>query len=625
MALKGTWIGLWSAEAADRLLAIVVSACWLIHALYQFPVDYLLLPDREIWLAQAATWFALLGEAFVLALVVQWGLTGLRRLTSRPDLQFPFAQSSLKIEPWLASRYAPLAAGLLSALMVLYGWRGLNEVPIITDESAYLLQAKLLLSGHWKAPAAPIPEFFEQMYVFVSPFIAGKYPPGFPLVLVPGVALGLPALMPVILVGLTGGLIFALAREITNPWLALLAWLFWSTDPRTVCFPPPYMSQHLAAALWLLCFWGLNRWSKKGGLKYLLLVGVSIGWGAITRPLTMFAAALPSSLLILWLTIRRKTWGQLAIAAGTGFCVLLLLPLQNVKTTGDWKLSPLVLHIRWYTPYDALGFGRTAPEPLRAMPDQLKETTRYVAAFSRVHTWKNLPRIAASRLIQIRKDTFPRWRLVLLPLAAFALFWIPREGLFVSVVALLDFALYLSFPHPPHWCMYYLETHVVLAFLAAAGLWKLTTGLFEPRSPLRRGSLKGGSASRSAVSLVLVILVALPSLDDLYRYQRDQWLRHAAKAHFRDRIGEIPDRKAVVFIRYSKTQTIHPSLVENDPDLEHERIWLVFDRGADNARLRKIAPDRRPYLYLQSRDLLVPLDREPNERIRRILESDSVQ
>jgi hypothetical protein len=63
-----------------------------------------------------------------------------------------------------------------------------------------------------------------------------------------------------------------------------------------------------------------------------------------------------------------------------------------------------------------------------------------------------------------------------------------------------------------------------------------------------------------------------------------------------------------VFGRKGKSQTLAQSLFVNEPDLNHARIWIVHDRGKENARLVALAPDRAPYVYDEQRGKLVPLD-----------------
>src|SRR5436309_15581249 len=135
------------------------------------------------------------------------------------------------IERALESRWAPVGAGLLTALLGFWVWGSLDQPGIYHDEIAYRLQAEIFASGRLAGDAAPLPEFFEQYHVLVSPRLAPKYLPGHALALVPGVWLGLPGLGPLALAGISGALLFALARRVGGPWVAALAWTLWVTAP----------------------------------------------------------------------------------------------------------------------------------------------------------------------------------------------------------------------------------------------------------------------------------------------------------------------------------------------------------------------------------------------------------
>ena len=86
----------------------------------------------------------------------------------------------------LSWRLFPIIVGAATALFMAWLWGGLDQVAVIHDEAAYLLQAKLYASGHWTAPGPPLPEFFEQYHVLVTPRLTPKYFPGHALMLVPG-------------------------------------------------------------------------------------------------------------------------------------------------------------------------------------------------------------------------------------------------------------------------------------------------------------------------------------------------------------------------------------------------------------------------------------------------------
>ena len=107
----------------------------------------------------------------------------------------PVALDVSRLERGLGERWTPVLAGLASAACVLAVWGSLDATPLYHDEGAYLLQAEIFAAGRWAMPAPVIPEFFEQMYVLVTPVLAAKYPPGHALAMAPGALVGLPGLV----------------------------------------------------------------------------------------------------------------------------------------------------------------------------------------------------------------------------------------------------------------------------------------------------------------------------------------------------------------------------------------------------------------------------------------------
>ncbi|MGH9366585.1 MAG: hypothetical protein ACRD3M_02785, partial [Thermoanaerobaculia bacterium] len=84
---------------------------------------------------------------------------------------------------------------------------------------------------------------------------------------------------------------------------------------------------------------------------------------------------------------------------------------------------------------------------------------------------------------------------------------------------------------------------------------------------------------------------------DLVRAREKVLLRSAYHEYFRQLVASIPEPRALVFVRYTPLHNEHLSLIANDPDLDRAKAWIVRDRGADNARLMRLAPDRAAYLY----------------------------
>ncbi len=71
-------------------------------------------------------------------------------------------------------------------------------------------------------------------------------------------------------------------------------------------------------------------------------------------------------------------------------------------------------------------------------------------------------------------------------------------------------------------------------------------------------------------------------------------------------MNTISDDKAMVFLRYGEHPDIYRSLMSNDPNLESARLWIVYDRGTENATIMRLAPDRRPYAYDVEAGVLTP-------------------
>ena len=88
-----------------------------------------------------------------------------------------------------------LIVGVISTITFRSEWGTFRALPLVHDEAAYILQARLFAAGKW-ADSAPIPEFFEQPHVLVTPRLAEKYTPGNALLLTPGIWFDRPGLMP---------------------------------------------------------------------------------------------------------------------------------------------------------------------------------------------------------------------------------------------------------------------------------------------------------------------------------------------------------------------------------------------------------------------------------------------
>ena len=220
----------------------------------------------------------------------------------------------------LSNRWAPAVAGIVTFVIVRIVWGSFHEPGTVHDERAYLLQAEIFARGHWTAPAPPLASFFEQMHVFIEPAVFAKYPPAHALTLAPGIWLGRPGLMPALMTGLCGALVFALARRLANEWTALITWWLWTTAWATLLWSASYLSETTSAAMWLIAVWATLRWLDRGRNAYLLAVSATLAWGFAARPLTMVVLSVPVMVVILrrMLTMATRQWRTLAAPAMLG-------------------------------------------------------------------------------------------------------------------------------------------------------------------------------------------------------------------------------------------------------------------------------------------------------------------
>jgi hypothetical protein len=509
----------------------------------------------------------------------------------------------------VSSRAAPAVCGVVTALITWWVWGSLRQVPVYHDESAYLLQAGLFASGRWTAPGPPLPEFFEQYHVIVTPVFAAKYWPGHALLMVPGVWLGLPGLIAVLLSGLTGALCFALARRVAGPWVAAGAWFFWTTAPREVFFRAAYFSEVTTGALWLLGWWALLDWYETGRRGPLLALAACAGWSAITRPLTAVALAIPMAIVVLRRAAARHSWRDLGFAVALGTAIVGIVPLWNARTTGDWRVTPYALYARQYFNFGMPGsFGLDTTintQPERSLPPDMRRFDAEQRDMVRSHTVAALPGNLVQRLRQIGDDMWHGWRVVFLPFAVLGLFAASAAGIYAVASAALLIVVHLAFPHPPFWSIYYYELQPVLAFLSALGVG----------AAARRLARWSGHARLSWGAVVIVSGAAvLLAVRDLVALDRGLARRREYARGFLTLVKRIPEPKAIVFVRYAPDHYIHRSLIVNQPDWERAHVWIVYDRGPDNARLVALAPDRAPYVFDETTGTLTRLSSRGSSR-----------
>ncbi|HVX39220.1 MAG TPA: glycosyltransferase family 39 protein [Gemmatimonadaceae bacterium] len=489
------------------------------------------------------------------------------------------------------TRETALLVAILSSLCIWFVWAAIDPLPLVEDEYSYVLQSRIFASGHWTAPSPPVPEFFQQAHVLTVPAVASKYPPGHALLMSIGSFFGAPALVPLLLTGLTGALLFLLVRRVTrNDWIGLLAWIVWLSDPIDLRFRAAYYSEVTSEAMLFIAWWALLEWRESRKRGWLLALAAAVGWGAVTRPLTMLAFAIPIGVVVIRDVIATKRWADFAAAVALGTIMLGIIPLWSAETTGNWRLTPQTLWTRQYLPFDHPGFGVDTTPPTRPLLTLDRETYLAFYQYHVDHTPAHLPRIALERLSAIARGEWSGPRLALVPFVVIGLTAMNAAAGFALVSGLALFVAYLSYGHWADWTLYYFEALPVLSLLAALGLWRVYAW---GRARWTNPAVLRGVRGLAAAGLVL-----------LAGYELGTWrsTRIAMASYdvaFRDLVNRLPMRAAVVFVHYAPRVGRHATVVTNSPHLAEDPVWVVNDLGARDTALMRYAGPRVPLLFYE--------------------------
>ncbi len=235
-----------------------------------------------------------------------------------------------------------------------------EQIPHLEDEMAYVWQAQALARGHLTVPSPPEPKSF------LVPFVVdyegrrfGKYPPGWPAVLVIGELLVLRAWINPLLSGLGIWLIYQLGKKVMGETVGLITAGLTITSPLFLMNSGMLLSHPLGLVLtagfclaWLHAFCEPDH--PRPWLPALISAGC-LGWLAVTRPWTAVAVAFPFILHGLYLfgrgsrEIRKRLLGFILVA----LAISALVPAWQQAVTGDFTVNPYTL---WWE-YDKVGFG----------------------------------------------------------------------------------------------------------------------------------------------------------------------------------------------------------------------------------------------------------------------------
>jgi hypothetical protein len=558
---------------------------------------------------------AQLGERRQLIAAVLVLVAAIVILTVRPlrniccNLSKPFGQSSPRTQ-WLTAGAIAVVSCLYLYATARFQHRDLN--PILHDEYAYLIQSNMLASGHLWLPRHEQADFFDTFHLITDRAYASKYGPGTAIACAPAALLHLPPwLTPLLLSGLAVGLIYLLATELFDDpsagWLAALLLLSLGIFRRTSVM---VMSQAPMLALLILAMLAYVRWRRTHRPAWILTLGLSIGLGAITRPVDALCVALPIALAIL-LDLRhldnraRIRTILLGLAAVAPF--LLLQAVYNKGVTGSFTTLPWDYDARRNDPYDTMSTRPFDPalRPLSTLSQKQAFHDEFVVPAYK----QKLARSRGQRLLERAA-----WLLAGPPLeeqdrARLIYGALPNPLLIallpVGLLGLCHRRWVATFALPPFLLVYanytFFFPHYAVAMAPAVILLALAA-----RSVLRE-TWPAAAGAINVTATLLLIALALTALPELNRSRRDQWFDAPLLRQVDRDLAAIDKRPALVLFTFDPERPLHEEPVYNTATAwpDDAPVIRAHDLGdARNADLIRYYAARWPglaiYRYLEA-------------------------
>lgn len=329
-----------------------------------------------------------------------------------------------------------LLAAVSLGLYAVVALEVLSGRPMLIDEIVQVMQARILADGGLYRPADPNPEFFGAMHVVdMSGKVYSQFPPGGPLMFVPGVIAGMTWLTGPVFGAVAVAAFWRLVRATEPSGVALGAAALLAVSPFMAFMAGSHMN-HVPTLAWLcLALVGLHATVSNEAPRAVvaLVTGFCLGMMFAIRPVDGAAFAVPAGLWLLARTVQRRTSLACLLASGVGVFVPVAGVLAyNLATTGDATLFGYEL---LWGPSHGLGF-HDAPWGAAHTPARGVELINLY--FLRLQTYlfetplpSLLPVIAALALVR-RLSAFDRYLLTSAALLVLGYFAYWHDGFYLG-------------------------------------------------------------------------------------------------------------------------------------------------------------------------------------------------
>jgi hypothetical protein len=436
------------------------------------------------------------------------------------------------------------AAALIVHLLVLQRFANSG------DEYAYIWQATALARGEMTAASPQPQEAFRLNHIGdVNGRRFSKYPPGWPLLLAPGVITGIPGAVNPLLAALALAGIYRLGCTWIGRRAAMLGVAVTGSSPFFLLNAGSYHSHpsclFALTALALALAWAAERprpWP-------LIVAGASFGLAVLIRPYTACLVGVP---LLAAFAIDQWRGGATAVGrlawfglGGVPFaCALLVV---NRAVTGSWMTLPWT----YFDPSEKLGFGVYQHTLLRGVKTTVRlcaEGALYTSLVGSV-----LVALAWGRAITHRRLL---WVIMCAPVVGYLFWW--SDG---------------GNRYGPR---FYFEGLLGFTLLAGVGFERVSAW---PRSR----TLTVAGATVAAVALTIL---AARSHRQIYARRDVFRVVDAAKLN-----------RALVLLETASADMVRIDLTRNPPDAASAPVLYGLSRGPLDREVRRAFPDRSLYYY----------------------------
>lgn len=572
-----------TAASFTALAVLALAMFWSIGARY---FDWFTLELGSITIPSTGyTYFLLFWSLFGFIAAVFLALA-FAHLADADWVQDTYAQ--LRSTP---DRHLILALSAIAfAVPALLYWRLLQGVDLTDDESVYRFSAGLLASGRLYADSPPMKLFFDHVFMINDGKFYSQYFLGWPALLAPAVALGVPGLANPVYSALTVPAIFLTLREMAGRKCAVIGVLLFLASPM-VHFTAATQLSHTSCFFALAWMTYLTLRANRGDSSWWLHPGMAVAFSVafFIRPTVALGMGIP--LLLVWAISVRRSNPHQRLRAILGFA------------------APAALFAGAFLAVNALQNGGVAYVAYQRAADYARENGFHFAA------WSSLPDGWTPSFGSGTVDVALARTGVALTRVNFALLGWPCAFLF------LPFAPWRS---PRGWVLWamvfgfvlvhcnlrspgidtfgplhYAEIGLPILLLTALGVVRLTNALhrvkpspFVSRLPL---ALCFGLTAAAAFGYVPVRARALFEVSDVLR-------RPAVASHEIEKPAIIFTYRPFVPRRCSSVRHFVFAHEVNDPDFENPILWVNHLSIGHDRQLMQRYPDRKGLIMLWGQD-----------------------